>query len=95
MFGVVGITVTSLVSRAAVAGVCFLAFRNEQSAGYATSAYDFLTSSPGALITVSGPGCVHRLAGLSHATTNAWSLLMISRSCDQADAGRGDFQELD
>ena len=95
MFGVVGIPVTSLASRAAAAGVRFLAFRNEQSAGYAAAAYGFLTGSPGLLLTVSGPGCVHGLAGLSHATANAWPLLMVSGSCDQADAGRGDFQELD
>jgi 2-hydroxyacyl-CoA lyase 1 len=71
MFGVVGIPVTSLASRAAAAGVRFLAFRNEQSAGYAAAAYGFLTGSPGVLLTVSGPGCVHGLAGLSHATANA------------------------
>ncbi|EEE54659.1 hypothetical protein OsJ_01941 [Oryza sativa Japonica Group] len=76
MFGVVGIPVTSLASRAAAAGVRFLAFRNEQSAGYAAAAYGFLTGSPGLLLTVSGPGCVHGLAGLSHATANAWPLLM-------------------
>ncbi|EEC70723.1 hypothetical protein OsI_02106 [Oryza sativa Indica Group] len=95
MFGVVGIPVTSLASRAAAAGVRFLAFRNEQSAGYAAAAYGFLTGSPGLLLTVSGPGCVHGLAGLSHATANAWPLLMVSGSCSQPDAGRGDFQELD
>ncbi|KQK03262.1 2-hydroxyacyl-CoA lyase [Brachypodium distachyon] len=95
MFGVVGIPVTSLASRAAAAGVRFLAFRNEQSAGYAAAAYGFLTGSPGLLLTVSGPGCVHGLAGLSHATANAWPLLLISGSCSQHDAGKGDFQELD
>ncbi|KAL5226343.1 hypothetical protein ABZP36_014608 [Zizania latifolia] len=95
MFGVVGIPVTSLASRAAAAGVRFLAFRNEQSAGYAAAAYGFLTGGPGLLLTVSGPGCVHGLAGLSHATANAWPLLMISGSCSQPDAGKGDFQELD
>ncbi|KAK3160916.1 hypothetical protein QOZ80_1BG0068090 [Eleusine coracana subsp. coracana] len=95
MFGVVGIPVTSLASRAAAAGIRFLAFRNEQSAGYAAASYGFLTGTPGLLLTVSGPGCVHGLAGLSHATANAWPLLMVSGSCDQADAGRGDFQELD
>ncbi|CAD6336749.1 unnamed protein product [Miscanthus lutarioriparius] len=30
--------------------------------------------------------------GLSHATANAWPLPMGSEFCDQADAGRGDFQ---
>ncbi|KAM0826988.1 hypothetical protein ACQ4PT_068489 [Festuca glaucescens] len=95
MFGVVGIPVTSLASRAAAAGVRFIAFRNEQSSGYAAAAYGFLTGTPGLLLTVSGPGCVHGLAGLSHATANAWPLLMVSGSCSQSDVGRGDFQELD
>ncbi|CAA6665440.1 unnamed protein product [Spirodela intermedia] len=47
MFGVVGIPVTSLANRAVAAGIRFLAFHNEQSAGYAASAYGFLTHRPG------------------------------------------------
>ncbi|KAM1114365.1 hypothetical protein TB1_046279 [Malus domestica] len=95
MFGVVGIPVTSLANRAVSLGVRFIAFHNEQSAGYAASAYGYLTGRPGVLLTVSGPGCVHGLAGLSNAMTNAWPMVMISGSCDQKDFGRGDFQELD
>ncbi|BFG25406.1 hypothetical protein CerSpe_116800 [Prunus speciosa] len=95
MFGVVGIPVTSLANRAVSLGVRFIAFHNEQSAGYAASAYGFLTGRPGVLLTVSGPGCVHGLAGLSNAMANAWPMVMISGSCDQKDFGRGDFQELD
>ncbi|KAI4389326.1 hypothetical protein MLD38_001562 [Melastoma candidum] len=95
MFGVVGIPVTSLANRAVALGVRFLAFHNEQSAGYAASAYGYLTGRPGVLLTVSGPGCVHGLAGLSNAMANAWPMVLISGSCDQKDFGRGDFQELD
>lgn len=95
MFGVVGIPVTSLANRAVSLGVRFIAFHNEQSAGYAASAYGYLTGRPGVLLTVSGPGCVHGLAGMSNAMANAWPLVMISGSCDQKDLGRGDFQELD
>ncbi|KAK1440624.1 hypothetical protein QVD17_06453 [Tagetes erecta] len=95
MFGVVGIPVTSLANRSVSLGIRFIAFHNEQSAGYAASAYGYLTGRPGILLTVSGPGCVHGLAGLSNATTNAWPMVMISGSCDQHDFGRGDFQELD
>ncbi|KAM2079674.1 hypothetical protein ACFX1R_027155 [Malus domestica] len=95
MFGVVGIPVTSLANRAVSLGVRFIAFHNEQSAGYAASAYGYLTGRPGVLLTVSGPGCVHGLAGLSNAMANAWPMVMISGSCDQKDFGRGDFQELD
>ena len=39
---------------------------------------------PGVLLTVSGPGAVHGLAGLSHAQVNTWPLLMISGSAEQA-----------
>ncbi|KAL3527005.1 hypothetical protein ACH5RR_011661 [Cinchona calisaya] len=95
MFGVVGIPVTSLANRAVALGIRFIAFHNEQSAGYAASAYGYLTGRPGILLTVSGPGCVHGLAGLSNAGANAWPVVLISGSCDQKDFGRGDFQELD
>ncbi|KAJ0099355.1 hypothetical protein Patl1_21396 [Pistacia atlantica] len=95
MFGVVGIPVTSLANRAVALGIRFIAFHNEQSAGYAASAYGYLTGKPGLLLTVSGPGCVHGLAGLSNAMVNTWPMVMISGSCDQKDFGRGDFQELD
>lgn len=95
MFGVVGIPVTSLANRAVALGIRFIAFHNEQSAGYAASAYGYLTGRPGVLLTVSGPGCVHGLAGLSNAAVNGWPMVMISGSCDQKDFGRGDFQELD
>lgn len=95
MFGVVGIPVTSLANRAVCSGIRFLAFHNEQSAGYAASAYGYLTGRPAVLLTVSGPGCVHGLAGLSNAMANAWPMVLISGSCDQKDFGRGDFQELD
>ncbi|KAL8161818.1 hypothetical protein V2J09_013307 [Rumex salicifolius] len=95
IFGVVGIPVTALATKAVSLGIRFIAFHNEQSAGYAASAYGFLTGRPGILLTVSGPGCVHGLAGLSNAAINTWPFVMISGSCDQRDAGRGDFQELD
>ncbi|MED6172363.1 hypothetical protein PIB30_049383 [Stylosanthes scabra] len=95
MFGVVGIPVTSLATRSVSLGIRFIAFHNEQSAGYAASAYGYLTGRPGILLTVSGPGCVHGLAGLSNSAANTWPMVMISGSSDQSDAGRGDFQELD
>lgn len=95
MFGVVGIPVTSLATQSVALGIRFIAFHNEQSAGYAASAYGYLTARPGVFLTVSGPGCVHGLAGLSNSAANAWPAVMISGSCDQRDFGKGDFQELD
>ena len=44
-------------------GIRFLAFHNEQSAGYAASSYGYLTGKSNLLLTVSGLGCVHGLAG--------------------------------
>ena len=70
------------------AGIRFIAFRNEQAAGYAAAASGFLTGVPGVLLTVSGPGAVHGLAGLSHAQVNTWPMLMISGSAEQARARR-------
>ncbi|KAI5077879.1 hypothetical protein GOP47_0007703 [Adiantum capillus-veneris] len=95
MYGVVGIPVTSLATCAMKAGIRFIAFHNEQAAGYAAGAAGYLTGKPGVFLTVSGPGCVHGLAGLSNAMINTWPVIMISGSSVQADIGRGDFQELD
>ncbi|KAK1285359.1 2-hydroxyacyl-CoA lyase [Acorus calamus] len=75
MYNVVGVPVTSVASRAAVAGVHFTTFHDEQSAGCFASAHRYLTGRPGVLLTISGPGCVH---GLANAAVNAWSTLMIS-----------------
>ena len=41
MFGVVGILVTSFAKRVVSIVIRFLAFHNEQSAGYAASAYGY------------------------------------------------------
>jgi len=95
MFGVVGIPVTRLSATAQQVGIRFISFRNEQAAGYAASAIGYLTGSPAVLLTVSGPGCVHGLAGLSNATVNAWPMIMVSGSTSSENVGMGGFQELD
>lgn len=82
MFGVIGIPVTQMASAAQAAGIRFISCRNEQAAGYAAAAAGFLTGKPGVLLTVSGPGMVHGIAGLSHARENRWPLIMISGSCE-------------
>lgn len=82
MFGVIGIPVTQMASAAQAAGIRFISCRNEQAAGYAAAAAGFLTGKPGVLLTVSGPGMVHGIAGLSHAKENRWPLIMISGSCE-------------
>ena len=78
MMGVVGIPVTQLASSAQCNGIRFLGFRNEQSAGYAASCLGYLTGRPAVLLTVSGPGVVHGLAGLANATANCWPMVTVS-----------------
>lgn len=97
MFGVVGIPVTALAPAAQTAGIRFISCRNEQAAGYAAAAVGYLTAgrSVGALLSVSGPGLVHALAGIAGAGANGWPLVALAGSCDPALVGRGAFQELD
>ena len=95
MFGVIGIPVTQMASAAQEAGIRFISCRNEQAAGYAAAAAGYLTGKPGVLLTVSGPGMVHGIAGLCHAKVNGWPMMMISGSCETGEVGKGAFQELD
>ncbi len=95
MVGIVGIPVTQVASSAQCEGIRFVGFRNEQAAGYAASCIGFLTGAHAVLLTVSGPGVVHGLAGLANATANCWPLLMISGSVERKHVGKGGFQELD
>jgi len=95
MFGVIGIPVTQMASAAQAAGIRFISCRNEQAAGYAAAAAGFMTGKPGVLLTVSGPGMVHGVAGLCHAKVNGWPMIMLSGSCETGEVGKGAFQELD
>lgn len=95
MFGVIGIPVTQMASASQAAGIRFISCRNEQAAGYAAAAAGYLTGRPGVLLTVSGPGMVHGIAGLCHAKVNGWPMIMISGSCETGEVGKGAFQELD
>ncbi|KAH9329601.1 hypothetical protein KI387_001709, partial [Taxus chinensis] len=54
MFGIMGIPVTSFANNTVKEGIRFIAFHNEHSAGYAVSAYGYLTGKPGLRLTVSG-----------------------------------------
>ena len=86
MLGAVQLCTSGLQQRARrwqAEGIRFFSFRNEQAAGYAAASAGFFTGQPGVLLTVSGPGAVHGIAGLAHAHANAWPLLMISGSAEQ------------
>ncbi|KAI8368270.1 thiamine pyrophosphate enzyme, N-terminal TPP binding domain-containing protein [Radiomyces spectabilis] len=95
VFGIVGIPVVEIAEACVAHGIRFIAFRNEQSAAYAASAYGYLSGRPGVCLTVGGPGVVHALAGLLNAKLNCWPLVLLSGSCDSDQVDMGAFQELD
>ena len=53
IFGVVGIPVTDLARYAQKAGIRYIGFRHEQSAGHAAAISGYLTKKPGICLTVS------------------------------------------
>jgi len=93
VFGVVGFPVMELAETLQREGVHFHAFRNEQAASYAAGVAGYLTGRPGVCLTVSGPGMVHAVAGLSNAWANCWPMLLISGAPDSWQREQGAFQE--
>lgn len=96
VFGIVGIPIVTLANEMIRQGIRFIAFRNEQSASYAASAYGYLTGKPGVLLVVGGPGLIHSLAGIYNSIQNRWPLMVIAGSNDNGtEQYKGAFQELD
>jgi 2-hydroxyacyl-CoA lyase 1 len=96
VYGVVGIPITSFAEHLLAHGMPFLGFRNEQAASYAASVDAFLHGNefPGVLLTVSGPGFVHALAGIINAKENGWPLLVIvATPTKEGRSPQGEFQE--
>jgi oxalyl-CoA decarboxylase len=97
IFGLPGIPITDLTRKAQAAGMRVIAFRHEQSAGYAASIAGFLTQKPGICLTVSAPGFLNGLTALAHATTNCFPMILISGSSEReiVDLQQGDYEEMD
>jgi len=97
IYGLPGIPITDLTRRAQAEGMRVLAFRHEQSAGYAASIAGFLTQKPGICLTVSAPGFLNGLNALAHATTNCFPMILISGSSEReiVDLQQGDYEEMD
>ncbi|OOK75439.1 thiamine pyrophosphate enzyme, N-terminal TPP binding domain protein [Mycobacterium kansasii] len=55
IYGIVGIPITDLARTAQAAGIRYIGFRHEGSAGNAAAAAGFLTARPGICLTTSGP----------------------------------------
>ncbi|KAF2088092.1 hypothetical protein K490DRAFT_40341 [Saccharata proteae CBS 121410] len=95
IFGIVGIPVVDIAEQAINLGIRFIAFRNEQAAGYAATAYGYLTGKPGVCLVVGGPGVLHAMAGIGNSSANHWPLLLLAGSSETHLVTKGGFQELD
>ncbi|RDW60118.1 hypothetical protein BP5796_11724 [Coleophoma crateriformis] len=95
IFGLVGIPVVQIAEEAIALGIRFIAFRNEQAASYAATAYGYLTGRPGVCLVVGGPGVLHAMAGIGNSSANAFPLLILAGSSETHLVTKGAFQELD
>lgn len=95
VFGLVGVPVVEIAEELIKLGIRFIAFRNEQAASYAATAYGYLTGRPGVCLVVGGPGVLHAMAGIGNASANTFPLLLLAGSCETHLVGKGAFQELD
>jgi 2-hydroxyacyl-CoA lyase 1 len=95
IFGLVGIPVITIAEEAIALGIRFIAFRNEQAASYAATAYGYLTGRPGVCLVVGGPGVLHAMAGIGNSSANAFPMLLLAGSSETHLVTKGGFQELD
>ncbi|MBV9670087.1 MAG: oxalyl-CoA decarboxylase [Acidobacteriales bacterium] len=97
LYGVAGIPITDLLRLAQAEGFRYIGFRHEQSAANAAAIAGFITGKPGVCMTVSAPGFLNGLVGLSNATVNCFPMVLISGSSDRAivDLEQGDYEEMD
>jgi len=95
IFGLVGIPVVQIAEEAIALGIQFIAFRNEQAASYAATAYGYITGKPGICLVVGGPGVLHAIAGIGNSSANAFPLMLLAGSCESNQVNKGAFQELD
>ncbi len=93
VFGILGFPIVDLAQVVQREGLNYYGFRNEQAASYAAGAVGYLTGRPGVCLTVSGPGMVHAVAGLSNAWANCWPMLLLSGAPDSYQREQGAFQE--
>ncbi|KAL3418630.1 benzaldehyde lyase [Phlyctema vagabunda] len=95
IFGLVGIPVIQIAEEAIALGIRFIAFRNEQAASYAATAYGYLTGRPGVCLVVGGPGVLHAMAGIGNSSANAFPMLILAGSSETHLVTKGAFQEMD
>jgi 2-hydroxyacyl-CoA lyase 1 len=93
VFGIVGYPVQQLAEAIQRSGIKYIGMRNEQAASYAAAAVGYLTGRPGGVMTVTGPGVIHAVAGMANAKENCWPMISIGGSHETDQKGLGAFQE--
>lgn len=88
IFGIVGIPVIEIAEQAIGLGIRFIGFRNEQAAGYAATAYGYLTGKPGTCLVVGGPGVLHAMAGVSYEICKQVATRADTRQIGNSNANR-------
>ncbi|KAM3077485.1 hypothetical protein ACMFMG_006824 [Clarireedia jacksonii] len=78
IFGLVGIPAVQIAEEAIALGIRLIAFRSEQAASYAATAYGYLTGRPGVCLLVGGPGILHAMAGIGNSSANAFPMLSLA-----------------
>ncbi|KAF2104387.1 hypothetical protein NA57DRAFT_62952 [Rhizodiscina lignyota] len=94
VFGLVGLPVAGIAEEVINLGIRFVAFRNEQAASYAATAYGYLRGKPGVCLLVGGPGMLHGIAGIGNASENGFPTLFLGGASERDLDTKGAFQEM-
>lgn len=92
-FGVVGYPVQEVGEALQASGLKYIGVHNEQAGSYAAGAVGFITGRPGGILTVTGPGVIHAVAGMANAQVNCWPMIALGGASEGSQDGMGSFQE--
>lgn len=95
IFGVVAGPMIEVMAGAQAEGIRVVNCRHEVSAGFAASAYGWITKQPGVLVVGSGPALTNAVTPLYVATQSGMPLLVLGGSNAAFQRGLGGFQEAD
>ncbi|MDY6999441.1 MAG: thiamine pyrophosphate-binding protein, partial [Actinomycetota bacterium] len=88
VFGIPGTHNLELYRHVSVNGIRAVTPRHEQGAGYAASAYSWVTGRPGVVVTTSGPGLTNAMTAAATAYAESQPLLVISPGMPTGTEGR-------
>lgn len=76
-------------------GIRCIAFRNEQAASYAATAYGYLAGRLGVCLVGGRPGVLHAMAGIGNSSSNAFPTLFLGGSSETHLVTKRSLQEMD